>query len=130
VPSAFSISNVQSTAVGDVDATTAAVQLTDTIDESDVANGLVHATTVRAVASGSAKNGVRRFNSNGSGFAELSVQGFPRIDASVPPNTQLLIPGLGAPLYSPENPLSDDPSHQRDRRADCRRANRGTLSLP
>lgn len=95
VPSAFSLSNVQSTAVGDVDATTATVQLTDTIEEADVANGLVHATTVRAVASGAAKNGVRRFSSNGSGFAELSVQGFPRIDAGVPPNTQRLIPGLG-----------------------------------
>lgn len=95
VPPAFSLSNVQSTGQGDVDATTATVQLTDTSEEADVLNGLVHATAVRAVASGSAKNGVRQFNANGSGFAELSVHGFPRIDASVAPNTQLLIPGVG-----------------------------------
>jgi hypothetical protein len=95
VPSTFSLFNVRSTARGEVDATTATVRLSNTIEEADVVDGLVHAKAVRAVAAGSAENGIRRFSSGRSGFAELSVQGFDGIDASVEPNTRLDVPGVG-----------------------------------
>ena len=95
LPNLFSADNVQSTAFGDVGADTANLQLTDTVEEADLLNGLIHAKTIRAVAAGSAAHGRLHFSPKGSGFAQLSVKGFPGIDASVPANTRLFVPGLG-----------------------------------
>ena len=95
VPSVFALSNVQSTAQGEVGGSRASLRLTDTIEQADVLQGLIDAKGIRAVAEGSVKDGVRHFDSRGSRFAELSVTGFPAIDVSVPRNTRLSILGLG-----------------------------------
>ena len=95
VPQVFGLSNVQSTAEGEVGATEASLRLTDTIEAADVLKGLVDAKAIRAVAAGSVSDGVRHFNTRGSRFAQLSVQGFPAIGVSVRRNTRLSVPGVG-----------------------------------
>jgi hypothetical protein len=95
VPQVFGLSNVQSTAEGEVGATKASLRLTDTIETADVLKGLVDAKAIRAVAAGSVSDGVRHFNSRGSRFAQLSVAGFPAIGVGVRRNTRLSVPGVG-----------------------------------
>jgi hypothetical protein len=95
VPSVFGLSNVQSTAQGEVHRSKASLRLTDTIEQADVLQGLIDGKGIQAVAEGSISHGVRHFDSRGSRFAQLSVKGFPAIDVNVPRNTRISIPGLG-----------------------------------
>lgn len=95
VPSLFTLSNVVSTARGDVSGTSASGRMTNRVEQAGVLDGLVEASGVRAVASGSAESGVRKFSSGGSSFAALSVRGFPGVNANVAPNTRRHIEGLG-----------------------------------
>ena len=75
VPQVFGLSNVQSTAQGEVGGTKASLRLTDTIETADVLKGLVDAKAIRAVAAGSIAHGVRHFNTRGSRFRSYRCRG-------------------------------------------------------
>jgi hypothetical protein len=92
---AFSLFNVQSTAQGEVQSKTASLKLTDTVEEADLLQGLIHAKAIKAVAAGSTAHGERHFTSRGSQFGQLLVAGFPQINLNVSRNTRVSLPGLG-----------------------------------
>ncbi|MBA3572002.1 MAG: hypothetical protein H0W34_08545 [Pyrinomonadaceae bacterium] len=96
VPGLFLVGEVRSTAQGTVNATTAMGETTNTTQNANILSNLVTATVIKADANAKKNaNGTFTFSDSGSGFATLSVQGFPNINANVAPNTKLTIPGVG-----------------------------------
>src|SRR5215831_1434002 len=94
-PPLFSVGEVVDTAQGTVDSTSAAGEMTSTVQAVDVATSLVTATTVKADAHASNIGGTLTFSDDGTMFVGLHVTGFPNINDDVPPNTRLHIVGLG-----------------------------------
>jgi hypothetical protein len=95
VPLLFSVGEVTDTAQGTVDPTSAAGELTSTIQSIDVVSSLVTATLVKADAHASNEGGTSTFSDDGTMFVGLHVTGFPHIGDDVPANTRLRIAGLG-----------------------------------
>jgi hypothetical protein len=71
------------------------VSTSSTVEGLDLLNGLLGATTVKAVANGSKDANGSTFDDDGSLFLNLSIAGFPNIGDDVDPNTKLKIVGLG-----------------------------------
>jgi len=95
VPPLFSVGEVVDTALGTVNSTTAAGELTSTIQTVDVVSSLVTASLIKADAHASSTGGTLTFSDDGTMFVDLHVAGFPDINDDVPPNTRLSIAGLG-----------------------------------
>lgn len=95
VPPLFSVGEVVDTAQGTVSETSAAGELTSTIEGVDLVTSLVTASLVKADAHASSTGGNLTFSDDGSMFVDLHVAGFPDIGDDVPPNTRLRIAGLG-----------------------------------
>lgn len=95
VPPLFSVGEVVDTALGTVNSTSAAGELTSTIQTVDVVTSLVTASLVKADAHASSTGGILTFSDDGTMFVDLHVAGFPDINDDVPPNTRLQIAGLG-----------------------------------
>jgi len=96
IPLVLDAGTVRNTAQGLSQPTFAVGELTSTIEDLDLLDGLVTVGHVRASAQALKENGVRVFGFEGTEFVNLQVAGFPTIDDSVPPNTHLTIPGLGS----------------------------------
>src|SRR5262249_33062387 len=86
---------VVDTALGTVNSTSAAGELTSTIQTIDVVSSLVTATLVKADAHATSTGGTFTFSDDGTMFVGLHVAGFPDINDDVPANTRLQIAGLG-----------------------------------
>ncbi len=95
VPPLFSVGEVVDTALGTVNSTTVAGELTSTIQTVDVVSSLVTASLIKADAHASSTGGTLTFSDDGTMFVDLHVAGFPDINDDVPPNTRLSIAGLG-----------------------------------
>jgi hypothetical protein len=95
VPPLFSVGEVVDTALGTVNSTSAAGELTSTIQSVDVVSSLVTASLIKADAHASSTGGTLTFSDDGTVFVDLHVAGFPDINDDVPPNTRLQIAGLG-----------------------------------
>ena len=76
-------------------ATTATIQDTSTITGLNLLDGLITATTVKAVANVAATASSITADPNGSIFANLKIAGN-AISANVAPNTVIALPGLGS----------------------------------
>jgi hypothetical protein len=76
-------------------ATTATIQDTSTITGLNLLNGLITATTVKAVANVAATASTISADPNGSTFASLKIGGN-AISANVAANTVIALPGLGS----------------------------------
>lgn len=96
LPPLFEVGEVVTTAVGDVTGSSATVQATSTVQSANVLDGLITADEVKAVANGSSDGTTKTFDSNGSSFTNLMVDGEPL--ANVDPNTVIALPGVGT-LY-------------------------------
>ena len=90
---------VRNTAQGVVSGSTFYGDTSSTIDATSLLDGLVSATAITAHAGVelSATN-ERTYSGAGSTFGTLSVAGHPEIDAAVPANTEIALPGVGT-LY-------------------------------
>ena len=95
VPPLFSVGEVVDTALGTVNSTSAAGELTSTIQTVDVVTSLVTASLIKADAHATSTGGTFTFSDDGTMFVDLHVAGFPNINDDVPPNTRLQIAGLG-----------------------------------
>lgn len=95
VPPLFSVGEVVDTALGTVNSTSAAGELTSTVQTVDVVTSLVTASLVKADAHASSTGGILTFSDDGTMFVDLHVAGFPDINDDVPANTRLSIAGLG-----------------------------------
>ncbi len=98
VPGVVSTGTVDDTAQGKQTDRGASVHTDSSVESLDLLSSLVSATSVEAAANGVLRNGTRTFDSGGSAFVGLAVQGFPDIHDEVDPNTVLDMPGLGT-LY-------------------------------
>lgn len=83
------------TAWGVVSSSSASGETTSTVQAVDLLSSLVTADLVKADAHAFTDGSTFTFTDTGTSFANLSVQGFPQIDDSVPPNTRLFLAGLG-----------------------------------
>jgi hypothetical protein len=98
VPAVLTAGTVTDTAQGTVGATSTG-ETSSTVQSLNLLAGLVQATVLKADAHASkSAGGALSFSDAGSQFATLAVAGFPAINASVPPNTAVGLPGLGT-LY-------------------------------
>ena len=95
VPPLFSVGEVVDTALGTVNSTSAAGELTSTIQTVDVVTSLVTASLIKADAHATSTGGTFTFSDDGTMFVDLHVAGFPNINDDVPANTRLSIAGLG-----------------------------------
>jgi hypothetical protein len=95
VPPLFSVGEVVDTALGTVNSTSAAGELTSTIQTIDVVSSLVTASLIKADAHATSTGGTFTFSDDGTMFVDLHVAGFPDINDDVPANTRLSIAGLG-----------------------------------
>ena len=89
---------VRNTAQAVVNATKVSGELTSSVQSATLLGGLVQSSVVKADAHASKSGGVASVTDTGSSLASLSVVGHPAINAAVPPNTTLAIPGVGT-LY-------------------------------
>jgi hypothetical protein len=106
-PPLFSVGEVDDTAQGTVDSTSAVGELTSTVQTLDVVSGLVTASLVKADAHASSTGGTLTFSDDGTMFVDLHVSGFPDIGDDVPANTSLQIAGLGTLWLRREIPTSN-----------------------
>ena len=95
LPPALVTGTITNRVSGTVTQTTAVSDARSLVEGVNVADGLVTATAVEAVAHADTDGTDYNKSSQGSGFVGLQVAGFPEIGDDVPPNTQLQIPGLG-----------------------------------
>jgi hypothetical protein len=80
---------------GTVSTSSAQGETTSTANIVNVLDGLISAEVVTAKAQASKTGSTFAFGDAGSMFVDLSVEGFPGIDEDVPPNTSVVIPGVG-----------------------------------
>jgi hypothetical protein len=106
-PPLFSVGEVDDTAQGTVDSTSAVGELTSTVQTVDVVSSLVTASLVKADAHASSTGGTLTFSDDGTMFVDLHVSGFPDIGDDVPANTSLQIAGLGTLWLRREIPTSN-----------------------
>ena len=109
VPNTLSSGFLNSTATGAIGTTQTSAQSVATVANVDILNGLITAGEVIAtVTSTRATNGAAS-NANGSTFENLVVAGVPVTsgDASVAPNTQRSLPGIGYVVLNEQIPSGD-----------------------
>jgi hypothetical protein len=99
VGSLLSLGNGVSTAFGGPQDGGTVAQTTSTIENVSLLGGLITATTIKAVAKETFKNGVRTRSTAGSGFVGLKV-GPLVVPINVPHDTELPLPGLGRVLIN------------------------------
>lgn len=95
-PPLFTVGEVVTTALGSVDDNNATVKATSTVQMADLLSGLITADAVMAVANGSSDGTTKSFDSNGSSFVNLMVDG--ELLLNVEPNTIIPLVGIGT-LY-------------------------------
>lgn len=88
----------RNTARGTTSASSAAGTLTATVHGVDLLSGIVSATEVTAVAQALDRNGKVTTDDHGSSFDGLSVPLDKSLGSSIPPNTEVPVPGVGT-LY-------------------------------
>jgi hypothetical protein len=87
---------IQDTAQGTVAPAQSSSHTTSDIQGVNVLNGTIQATLIHAQADASTTDGSTfNFSSLGSSFGTLTVAGFPAINANVPDNTTITLPGIG-----------------------------------
>jgi hypothetical protein len=82
-------------------ATGAIIKFTSTIDQLHVFDGLITATSIKAVSNTEIDQTTIKSNSNGSKFTNLTIDG-QRIQATVSPNTHMRLPGIGHVILNKE----------------------------
>jgi hypothetical protein len=92
-------SEVTSTVFARKTATAAEVTNTSTITGLNLLNGLITATTVRAVANTTATASATSSNAIGSTLVDLVIDGR-RIAANPPPNSRVALPGIGTVILN------------------------------
>jgi hypothetical protein len=97
IPNVATVGTVVDTAQGSI-SPTASSETTSTVESVDLLSGLVSATVVKADAHASSDGTTAAFSDSGSNLVSLAVAGHPEITASVAPNTQISILGVGS-LY-------------------------------
>ncbi|MBA3738803.1 MAG: hypothetical protein H0W97_09570, partial [Actinobacteria bacterium] len=95
-PPLFTVGEVVTTATGSVNENSATVQATSTVQMANLLDGLITAEAVMAVANGFSDGTTKSFDSDGSSFLNLVVDGEPL--ANVDPNTVINLVGIGT-LY-------------------------------
>ncbi len=90
----LSIGSAVSTAFGGPETDGAVAKTTSTIEDLGLLGNIISATTITAVAKETLLDGVVTPSTAGSGFAGLTVLGV-TIPITVPPNFEVLLPGLG-----------------------------------
>jgi hypothetical protein len=85
----------RTTAYGESLSTGSVVRTTATVEDVDLLGGLIRADLVKAVAENTrSKSGQTTSSADGSRFVNLTIAG-ESIDANVPPNTRIDLPGVG-----------------------------------
>jgi hypothetical protein len=94
VGSLLALGNSVSTAFGGPQNGGTVARTTSTIENASLLGGLITATTIKAVAQETFKNGTRTRSTTGSGFVALRI-GSLVVPINTPPNTELPLVGLG-----------------------------------
>jgi hypothetical protein len=95
IPNVVTTGAVTATGTGTVGKSETSVQATTSIAGVNLLSGLLSATAVEGVATGTTTNGETFDFSGGATFVGLSVAGHPEITDQVAPNTKIPIAGLG-----------------------------------
>jgi hypothetical protein len=84
----------RTTAFGGPTSSGTVAKTTATVEDLNLLGGLITADLVKAVAEDTFRNGTRTSSTEGSRFVNLEILG-QQVDATVPPNTKVQLPGIG-----------------------------------
>jgi hypothetical protein len=84
----------RTTAFGGPTSSGTVAKTTATVEDLNLLGGLITANLVKAVAEDTFRNGTRTSSTEGSRFVNLEILG-QQVDATVPPNTKVQLPGIG-----------------------------------